>query len=210
MKVLTSNPVYINDTQIDKPSEYLSFDGGNTEQVKAFQDWMDLEYPGWYRGGNMNRGKKYGKMDFATKKANRKYGSQFDQLVGGGSRKFLGTVNPHTGEFTPPPGYSETAPNGETRAGRFWNKAKGGWEKAETALQRVQGFMDKVNQFGQMFGGGRQEVQPDWNNQPTFEPEEKKMSKGLKIGLIIGGVALAGVVVFAIVKHSKKSKSKKA
>ena len=51
MKVITNNPLYIDSRQINRPSEYLSFDGANISQVQAFQDWMDISRPGWYRGG---------------------------------------------------------------------------------------------------------------------------------------------------------------
>lgn len=37
-------------------------------------------------------------------------------------------------------------------------------------------------------------------------PAQVGMSKGLKIGFIVGGVVVLGIVVFAIVKSSKKSK----
>jgi len=221
MKVITSNPLYIDDRQVSEESKYLSFDGGNTDQVKAFQDWMDISHPGWYRGGNLNQGKKYGRMDRFTKKANRTYGGEFDGVISSGGTRgsgtattgnYLGKVNPITGEFTPPnANYSNTAPDGRKKKGAFWNKAKGGWEKAQTVMSKTQGVLDKVNSVFGMFGKGPgpgTDVEADYT--PTYDTseEDEGMSKGLKIGLIVGGVALTALVIILIVRQSKKGKAK--
>jgi hypothetical protein len=213
MKVLTNNPVIVDNTRISKPSEYLAFDGKNSNEVKAFQDWMDMTNPTWYKGGTFNKGRGYGKMTRLTKKAANQYGKQFDSA--GGSRKMIGTVNPTTGEFTPPPpeGYTMQSPDGQTKKGQFWNKAKGGWEKAGGVLEKAQKGFDFLNQFfGQQGRGGASDVTQDQGGYVApdndFEPEKDGMSKNLKIGLIVGSVAAAALITVLIVRSVKKGKAK--
>lgn len=227
MKVISKNPVIINNEPVSEASKYLamdggeenyedyySFDGGNPEQVKAFQDWMDMTYPTWYGGKPLNKGRGYGRMTRKTKKAARDKGKQFDKLVAsGGTRTYLGKVTPTTGEFEPPAGYSATSPEGEKKKGHFWNKVTGGWEKTGDALNKAQGFLNTLQGIFGTVEGMRNQVQPDFSPSDrdfptTPPPEEKKMSKGLKIGLIVGGVVVATIITVAIVKSARKGKAK--
>ena len=232
MKVISKNPVVINNERVSQPSKYLAMDGGeddyeqyfnfnagNTEEVKAFQDWMDLTYPTWYGGKPLNKGRGYGRMTRKTKRAARDKGRQFDKLVAsGGSRAYLGKINPITGEFEPPAGYSTTSPTGETRKGQFWNKVQGGWEKTGTALNKAQNFLNTLQGVFGTVDGMRNQIQPDfdqnnpnWDNRPPVT-EDRGMSRGAKIALIGGGVVVAvvlGVIIYKVATKDKGGKGKK-
>jgi hypothetical protein len=45
----------------------------DTEGVKKFQDWMDINHPNWVKGKNLNKGGGYGKFGPSTKAAWDKY-----------------------------------------------------------------------------------------------------------------------------------------
>ena len=50
---------------VTPPPEFLK----NTEGVKAFQDWLDTNKKGWYKGGELNKGRGYGSFGSNTTKA---------------------------------------------------------------------------------------------------------------------------------------------
>lgn len=52
--------------------------------------------------------------------------------------------------------------------------------------------------------GGQTTSAPAPEPTSTTPPVEQGMSKGMKIGLIVGGVALLGVIVFAVYKANKQ------
>lgn len=70
---------------------------------------------------------------------------------------------------------------------------------------KVQGFLGKAQGvLGALSGGSAQDSQVQTISQPPPPPPPKGMSKGLKIGLIVGGsVILLSVVGFIIYKSKK-------
>ncbi len=71
---------------------------------------------------------------------------------------------------------------------------------------KVQGFLGKAqNVLGALGGGAGQGSQVQSMEQAPPPPPPKGMSKGLKIGLIVGGsVILLSIVGFIIYKSKKK------
>jgi len=49
----------------------------DAEGVKKFQDWMDINYPNWVKGKNLNKGGGYGKFGPSTKVAWDKYKNKY-------------------------------------------------------------------------------------------------------------------------------------
>jgi hypothetical protein len=49
----------------------------DAEGVKKFQDWMDINYPNWVKGKNLNKGGGYGKFGPSTKAAWDKYKNKY-------------------------------------------------------------------------------------------------------------------------------------
>jgi hypothetical protein len=47
------------------------------ENIKDFQDFMDLFYPGWYKGGKLRRGSGYGTFGPSTQKAYTKHNEEY-------------------------------------------------------------------------------------------------------------------------------------
>jgi hypothetical protein len=49
----------------------------STDQIKKFQDWMDLNHLGWVNGKNLNKGTGYGSWGPSTQKAWDQYGKEY-------------------------------------------------------------------------------------------------------------------------------------
>lgn len=70
---------------------------------------------------------------------------------------------------------------------------------------KVQGFLGKAQNILGALGGGAGQGQVQSMEQAPPPPPPKGMSKGLKIGLIVGGsVILLSIVGFIIYKSKKK------
>jgi len=102
-------------------------------------------------------------------------------------------------------------PNGPTakqqkekiKEGQFWNNLRGGWDKfkktdsgqilIQSGVSYLQSKLDEKNQAAQQ------------SQMPTATPEApiQPMSKGMKIALIVGGVAVLGAIVYYITKTKK-------
>lgn len=64
------NPTDLNQSDIDNP--FLTID-----EIKAFQDWLDIKYPTWVNGKKLNKGTGYGNFGPATKAAYSAYGTAY-------------------------------------------------------------------------------------------------------------------------------------
>jgi hypothetical protein len=99
---------------------------------------------------------------------------------------------------------SATNPEGEKRKGQFWDKAKGAWVKAKDS-----GLVDKgVGLFGKLFGN-KDTASPEpvvitTTDVGAGSPEKKGMSKGLKIGLYVGGGLLLLGAIYMLTKKKGK------
>ena len=104
MIVKTAYPIYV-DGEVVANEDWLDFDQNSSSDVKAFQDWMDVNHPNWVKEvANLNKGKGYGTYGPSTKKAWGKYGSDYT--------KSLGVVSPT--ETPKPSTTSETSPKDAT------------------------------------------------------------------------------------------------
>lgn len=64
------NPTDLNPADVENP--FLSI-----EEIKAFQDWLDIKYPTWVNGKKLNKGAGYGNYGPATKAAYNSYGAEY-------------------------------------------------------------------------------------------------------------------------------------
>jgi hypothetical protein len=82
----------------------------------------------------------------------------------------------------------------------IWDKAKGIWTQAKDA-----GLVDAALAFLKNRGQGRNlgQNQPVLPPLPPPPPPPKEMSVGLKIGLIVGGVAVVGAVLYFLLRDKK-------
>lgn len=49
----------------------------SSDEVKAFQDWLDTKYPTWLKGGKLNKGSGYGSYGPSTTSAYATYGKEY-------------------------------------------------------------------------------------------------------------------------------------
>jgi hypothetical protein len=59
---------------VDKPFQ-------NATEIKAFQDWLDANYPKWLQNGKLNKGAGYGNYGTNTKNAYKAYGTIYDSYL---------------------------------------------------------------------------------------------------------------------------------
>jgi|688.fasta_scaffold79591_4 hypothetical protein len=78
-------PVLINQTQVV---------AGGPSDVKAFQDWMDIEHPNWVKGKNLNKGSGYGTYGPSTQAAWALWKTDFQKPA-----KLESSVNPYLNPF---------------------------------------------------------------------------------------------------------------
>jgi hypothetical protein len=193
----------------DLDDNYLSFDSKNTAQIKAFQNWMDFKHPNWVgatnsslsNGKNLNKGSGYGNYGTSTKKADAKYGAEFDAAFGATAQS-IGT------SFTPSVSTAEIANiNAQINDPNISAAKKEELKKKLTALYQkgkdsglfdiVGGFLKDKLGMGQNTGGsygGDYSGGADYSaNYPT---EKKGLSTGAMIGIGVGVIAIIGLVVY--------------
>ena len=54
---------------------------GDADAVKKFQDWLDIKYPTWLKGGKLNKGGGYGSFGTNTSNAWTTYGVDYKKVV---------------------------------------------------------------------------------------------------------------------------------
>jgi hypothetical protein len=86
--------------------------------------------------------------------------------------------------------------NGKGRA--FFDKLKNTWVRAKDS-----GLIDSARTF--LTNKGQSNVPEPVMPPPPPPPPPKGMSKGLKIGLIVGGVVVVGVVLYFLLRSNKTS-----
>jgi len=225
MKILTEYPVRV--VKKDKlytrknfqptyayasSDDFYGIDGKNKKQVEEFQKFANSKGANLVVDGlwTIKSGKKSN-----TQKAYDIYGSQWESSV-------VPIVAPtgNTQSSTPPTASAvpPTATNVEKmkKKGFNWDKAKGAWTKA-------QGFWGKLDETGLLgkagdyFGlnlGSKTQTDggaPIDSTEPIAEipTEEKGMSKGMKIGLAVGGAVILIAVIY-MATRSKGTTSKVA
>jgi hypothetical protein len=201
MKVITEYPIMVNRNVVSKGA-WSRFDDETfsyltskspVNQIKAFQDWMDIKYPGWVKGKNLNKGSGYGNFGPSTEAAWKKYGKEFvagapivDLTMGGGSSS--GSVKQPT----------QAQKDEAKKKGLTWDETKGRWQQANEAL----GILTQtIGGIKGLFGkGGAAPVESA--TAPSAEPEAPKKSN---LPLIIG-VGVAAVIIIAVVVMKNKKK----
>lgn len=209
MTIKTINPVYVNKTRESEPSKYLAFDSKDITQVKAFQDWMDVNHPNWVgatatkKGANLNKGGGYGNYGTSTTKADKLYGAEFDKQY---SKSTSPVSAPTSTDTTTEPSKEEAVK--QAKLGKVWKKGKGWIEDqggALAVLEKSKGFIEGIKGLF-----GKTDTQTGTSTvDPTVEytPDGKPKWSTTKKVLVIGGSALVlGLIVFAIVKSKSKGK----
>ena len=175
MEVLTKYPIVVTDSTAQTDSEYRSTYSGADGGVVVSAGVMEVitEYPIVYTGSN------------AQSKA-----------------EYRGTYSAAFGD-----GWLTTAAGRERRKKRKDARVKTRGEKQKSGTT----FGDKVKTFaksdlakgilGKVLGGGGEESGAmETGALPPME-EPKGMSKGLKIGLIVGGVAVVGLAAWLLLRN---------
>ncbi len=97
--------------------------------------------------------------------------------------------------------------------GSFLEKARGFAQKQGGEggiLEKIKGVASKgqggINTVGSILGTGQQQQQAPQYTPPPPPPPKKGMSKGLKIGLIVGGSVLVLAIVGLVIYKSKQGK----
>ena len=88
-------PLATDDTGV-KPTVNPTVAGGPSD-VKAFQDWMDIEHPNWVKGKNLNKGSGYGTYGPSTQAAWALWKDAFLKPA-----KLESSVNPYLTPFSAP------------------------------------------------------------------------------------------------------------
>jgi hypothetical protein len=187
--------------------EWSNISGSSSKtEILAFQKYMvKFIHP---TSVNVN-----GKWDLKTRRAWKKDGARYEAWK---TKNVAGVTDPNEAvnpngpggtESTPlnDPNLSETSPTGQKKLGAFWDKTKGVWQKAESS-----GTLDFLRGF--LSGDSTQNTQnQNWSGSQPYTPTpippnvrvKQPMSKGMKIGLAVGGVVLIGTIVYFVTR--KKS-----
>jgi len=190
---------------------YSYIDKNNSSEVKAFQDWLDAKGVKFVGATNaarnngrlLNKGTGYGTFGPSTTNAYAVYGSQWEASR---TPTVAPTPAPAPAPAAPPAAPMQvvtagvpTIPTGtqpttqqieeQKKKGVFWNKAKGVWVKAKEA-----GVLDWLAmQLG---------ITPPPPAVEEPSPRERKMGAGVTTALVIGAVAVVGLIIYS---QSKKS-----
>ena len=188
--------------------EWSNLDGKSSKvEILAFQKYVQTAI-------HPNAVKLNGRWDLKTKRAWKRYGRRFEDWK---TKNVAGVTDPNNvvnpngpggTERNPSndPNLSNTDPSGRSRAGAFWDKTQNAWQKAESTgtLDFLRGFLsgDATGNTNQNWDGGLNNNQP---YQPTPLPNQRQgMSKGMKIGLAVGGVVLLGTIIYFATKPKAK------
>jgi len=180
-------------------------DGLSTPQVKSFQDWMDVKYPKWVNGKNLNKGSGYGSKGPSTKAAWKTYGEEWYKsamALAGALGQVLGGVPDSAPATIPAKDTSAAQQEKMKKLGYFFDKAKGVYAKGKEL-----GLFDGIlNRLG--LGGGTPQDQTQISTTPTGEvlPPPTGMSKTMKIVLIAGGALALVAIILVATKSNGKGK----
>jgi hypothetical protein len=98
----------------------------------------------------------------------------------------------------------------QAKKGKIWDKVKG-WiqsDKAKDLLAQVQGAGGIKGWLSGLFGGSGGGAPPIDTMQTT--PPPSGMSKGMKIGLAVGGLVILGIIIYAVTRPKGAVKTSKA
>lgn len=184
---------------------YSYIDKNNPTEVRAFQDWLDAKGLKWVgatnstrtNGSALNKGVGYGTFGPSTTAAYNVYGAEWEATRTASATPSAPpvpiTVVTQNVPSVPAGAQPTTAQIEEQKKkGVFWDKAKRVWITAKDS--------GLLNVLANWFGlGPKPQAQPTAAPMPAA-PEGRKMSKGLQTGLIIGGVVVLGLVIYAFAK----------
>ena len=192
MKVITSNPVYVNKIRVAGEQDWLYVDGSSDKAtILAFQKYANSK--GW-----SPKLVEDGKWGAKTQAAAGIWGITFDSGTTSVIPSVAPPVIPSVVPLVVPPGATPTVTQvaEAKKKGFTWDALAGGFVKAKES-----GLLDTV--LG-LFGKGS--ATPPVSTAAPYIPvttpveEKPKMSTGVKIALIGGGVLVVGVLIFALTR----------
>ena len=191
MKIITANPIIIDEEKVSPSDEYLNISGSdNSEAIRQFQIYAN-------KRGYSPKLPENGIWTTDTANAAKIYGADFDSFA----KMVLGIqtwlVTPYTKKEPPIAEQEERKKRGE-----FWNKAKGAWEKVQDS-----GLLQSV---GNLLSRGRQnpnwQQQSQWGSQPqrgSQPPVDTRRQRNTNTALIVGGILVVGIVAFVALRKKK-------
>lgn len=205
--------------------DFYGIDGKNTGQVMAFQDWLDATGIKWLKATNsaknngsfLKKGSGYGTYGRSTSDAYKVYGTQWEASVIGGNSP-ISTPSSNSNQSNMPPSATAVPPtpaniDSMKNKGFTWDKTKGAWTK----LQGFYGKLDDsgiLSKVGDYFGLNLGNKSPDGgapvdsaNTSSDIPVKSTGMSKGMKIGLVVGGVVILGVIIYSVTRSKGTTKS---
>lgn len=197
MKVITGNPIILNGVKQNKSDYYIGFDSSNSNEVKAFQDWLDIFYPTWMKGGKLNKGTGYGSFGPSTRKMQDKI-AEFEKVTGKSTTAtpLVDTKAPTTKEV-----------ERQKKLGKVWDASKKAFVFAKEAgiLDTLLGKLGvQKPEPAPVQGATQTEVQTE--TQKNEQPSKEGMSTTTKVILIGGGVLLLGVIIYFATKNKSGKK----
>lgn len=184
MKVITSNPVYVNKIRVAGEQDWLYVDGSSDKAtILAFQKYANSK--GW-----SPKLVEDGKWGAKTQAAAGIWGVTFDS----GTPPVIPSVVPPV----IPPGATPTVTQvaEAKKKGFTWDALAGGFVKTKES-----GLLDTVlGLFGKGSATPPVSTAAPYISVTTPVEEKPKMSTGVKIALIGGGVLVVGVLIFALTR----------
>lgn len=191
MKIITANPIIIDEEKVSPSDEYLNISGGdNSEAIRQFQIYANKK-------GYSPRLPENGIWTTDTANAAKIYGAEFDSFA----KMVLGIT---TSTLVTPTKREPSIAEQEERKkrGEFWNKAKGTWEKVQES-----GLLQSV---ANLLSGNRQnpnwQQQPQWGGQPQWGSQpfvDTRRQRNTNTALIVGGILVVGIVAFVALRKKK-------
>lgn len=215
MKILTKNKIIVQSKNMK--DTYLGLDGSSSKNnIKSFQDWMDIKHPNWVLGENLNKGSGYGNFSKPTKMAWNLYGAEYTLASGSVIGNLFSSPTQATTQATAEPTKEQQVEH--AKKGKIWDKSKGWIDSkggAQAFLEKNKGVIDSAKDlFGSIFGGNKPTYKspsssPSLNNDGAYGsglpdlPSNNAMSKNKKIAIGVGAVALLGIIIYVATKPKK-------
>ena len=205
--ITTANPIYYNIIPESPADWYLSFDQSNSEDVKAFQKWVQeniksdiIDFYGqstqrWFRGVDARDGVMLGK----TLSAWNTYGNQYLASLNTTNAQPAtqptdsASLNTTNAQHATQPTDDQIA--AAKKSGLTWDKVNKKWQQLEQS-----GAVDTL--LG-LFGLCKKSDTTPTADDNKLKNPDKPMSTGAKIAIGVGAAAVLAIIIYTATKKSK-------